>query len=371
MTIRSIVPRTYPAPSFPTTKGAVISRAEDLHQVSVTLGVDTHSETHVAVALDQYGRKLDTLSFPSTPSGNRELLTWSTSLGVLHVAGVEGTGSYGSSISRFLRSHDIHIVEILRPNRQHRRSVGKSDPTDAESAARSVLAGTYIGTPKSYDGNVEMLRTLIMVRRSALKARLQATNQLRALLVTAPDELREDLSSLPIGALIARCSRFRPPSSLHTPFDSYRLSLKFLAQRYGRLSAEIRYLQSTVTFVVRSSFPELLDLHGVGPDTAASLLIAVGDNVERLRSESSFAHLCGAAPVPASSGKIVRHRLNRAGNRDANRALHVIALVRMATEERTKHYVARRTEEGKSKKEIIRCLKRYISREIYKVLKTT
>ncbi len=368
MAFRSIVPRTYPV-LLPSTKGSAISPADFPDQTRVTLGIDTHKDNHVAIALDQHGRKLGSPSFPSTSSGNNQLLTWSSSLGRIHAAGVEGTGSYGASIARFLRSKDITVVEVLRPNRQHRRSVGKSDPTDAESAARSVLAGTYIGTPKSYDGHVEMLRTLIVVRRSALKARTQIANQLHALLVTAPDELRFQLSPLPISALTARCSRFRICEPLQTPLEGYRLALKVLSKRHRYISTETSALQANISAVVRNASPDLLSVYGVGPDTAASVLLAVGDNPQRLYSESSFAHLCGAAPIPASSGKITRHRLNRGGNRDANRALHIIALARMSGDPRTKAYVAKRTADGKSKKEIIRCLKRYICREIYKVLK--
>lgn len=325
------------------------------------LGVDTHADVHVAAALDHLGRLLGTLSIPSTSSGYHQLLRWARDLGDLRVAGVEGTGSYGSGLSRFLSSSGVQVLEVDRPNRQHRRRVGKSDQTDAESAARSVLSGTTLGAPKSADGPVESLRMLRSVRRSAIKARVQCINQFRALLVTTPGDLKHTLSGLPFDQALVVASRFRSS-------DPTKHVLRSLARRHLYLSAEISDLDTALSQLITRVAPDLLALPGLGTDTAGALLVAAGDNPSRLRSEASFAHLCGVAPVPASSGKTLRHRLNRSGNRSANSALRVVVLSRMSFDQRTKEYVSRRTSEGKTKKEIMRCLKRYVARQVYKVL---
>lgn len=334
----------------------------------VTLGVDTHADIHVVCALDHLGRVLGTISVPATLAGYRELLSWASSLGDLRVAGVEGTGSYGAGLSRFLTFAGVQVLEVHRPDRQHRRRHGKSDPTDAESAARSVQSRTSLGLAKSSLGSVEALRVLKAARRSALKSRIQAANQLRSFLVTAPDPLRSCHLRLPTPVLVTRASRFRISSTLVPELSATKLALRSVARRYLSLSTEISVLEEAIEELVSAAAPQLLARPGVGVDTAASLLVAAGSNPLRLSTESSFAHLCGAAPVAASSGKTVRHRLNRGGNRDANRALHVIALVRMSSDPRTRTYVARRTSEGKSKKEIMRCLKRYIAREVYRAI---
>ncbi len=213
-----------------------------------------------------------------------------------------------------------------------------------------------------------MIRTLRITRRSAVKARVGAANQLQNLLITAPEGLKSELCGLSTARLVAIASRFRPGPNPSGVEAATKFALRSVARRYQRLSEEISELDEQLDRLVTEAAPELVAVEGVGTDTAASLLIAAGDNPERLRDEAAFAHLCGVAPIPASSGKTVRHRLNRHGNRDANRALYVIAVCRMSRDERTRSYVAKRTAEGKSKKEIIRCLKRYIAREIYRVL---
>jgi transposase len=344
----------------------------DLHihtneETLVILGVDTHSDAHVAVALDGLGRRLGHKSVPATEAGYAMLVGWTEQYGTLARAGVEGSGSFGVGLARFLRARGVEVFEVNRPNRQHRRRFGKHDTTDAEAAARALQADTATGEPKSADGMAEMVRTLHVTRRSALKARTQAANQLRALLVTAPEDLRAQLRGLSTVKLVATAARFRPgdPKDLRV---ATKLAMRSLARRHLRLSEEIAELEGQIAQLVSEAVPALAALRSVGTDTAASLLVAVGDNPQRLKSEASFARLCGVAPVPASSGKTVRHRLNRAGNRDANRALHVLALGRMSWDERTREYVVRRTAEGKSKREILRCLKRYVAREVYRVL---
>jgi transposase len=333
----------------------------------VTLGVDTHSDTHVAAILDHLGRLLGIRSFPSTLAGYHDLLSWASSYGDLHRAGVEGTGSYGAGLTRYLLSRDIEVLEIGRPNRQHRRRVGKSDPTDAEAAARTVLSGASLGQPKSSSNIVEMIRVLRASRRSALKARTQAANQLRAFILTAPDELRARLSPLPLRQLVSTAARLRASAATDVSATT-RYALRSIARRYNALTVEISELDRLLHALVDQASPELVSRPGFGTDTVGALLVAAGDNPHRLRSEASFAHLCGVAPIPASSGKTVRYRLNRGGNRDANRALHIVALVRTSHDDRTRQYVVRRTSEGKTKPEIIRCLKRYIAREVYKIL---
>lgn len=340
--------------------------------VQVTIGVDTHRDLHVAVALDQQGRWLGTRSFPTTPAGCAALTTWATKYGALGPVGIEGTGSYGAGLARWLRAHGRAVVEIDRPDRrdrQGRRRRGKSDPTDAEAAARAVLAGTAVGQPKAADGRVEMIRLLRVARRSALKARTQAANQLHALVLTAPDPLRARLRGLTLERLVAVAAAFRPGSRLTTPLAATRLALKSLGGRYQQLSAEIATLDGQLSQLVATAAPALVAVKGFGPETAGALLVAAGDNPDRLRSEGAFARLCGVAPLPASSGRTTRHRLNRGGDRDANRALYLLVLGRMSWDPRTRDYVTRRTAEGLSKPEIIRCLKRYLAREVYQLLK--
>jgi transposase len=335
----------------------------------VILGVDTHADAHVVVALDGFGRRLGHKTVPSTEAGYAALVAWAEEFGTLLRAGVEGSGSFGVGLVRFLCARGVEVLEVNRPNRQHRRRFGKHDTADAEAAARALQAHTATGEPKSADGSAEMVRALHVARRSALKAPTQAANQLHALLVTAPEELRAELRDLSTAKLVAVAARFRAGSFPKDLRAVTKLAMRSIARRHRRLSEEIAELEKQIARLVSEAVPALVALRGVGTDTAASLLVAVGDNPERLKSEASFALLCGVAPVPASSGKtVVRHRLNRGGNRDVNRALHVLALGRMSWDERTREYVARRTAEGKSKREILRCLKRYVAREVYRLL---
>jgi transposase len=340
-------------------------------EVAVILGVDTHLDFHVAVAVDHLGRRLGESSVPTTAKGYEELLRWAEGLGFVRCAGVEGTSSYGAGLARHLRARGIEVLEVERPERRRRssrRTAEKSDPSDAERAARAVLAGETSGVPKSGDGRVEMIRALRAARRSAIKSRTQAANQLQGLRVTAPDELRNRLRGLSTKELVSVAARFRLGDDPRDVPTATKLALRSVARRYEALSAEIDELEAHLDRLVAQVAPGLVSLPGIGTDAAATLSIVAGDNPQRLRSEASFASLCGVSPIEASSGKVVRHRLNRGGNRDANRALYMICLARMRRDRRTKEYVARRTAEGKSKREIIRCLKRYVAREAYRVL---
>ena len=343
----------------------------DTTEVAVILGVDTHLDFHVAVVLDHLGRRLGQASVPTTAKGYERLLCWAEDFGPLRCAGVEGTSSYGAGLTRHLRARGIEVLEVERPKHRRpssRRNLEKSDPSDAERGARAVLAGEASGVPKSSDGRVEMIRTLRAARRSAIKARTQAANQLQGLRATAPEGLRHRLRGLTTKELVSVAGRFR---LAHGPRDvptATKFALRSVARRYEALSEEIAELEAHLDRLVAQAAPELVSLAGIGTDNAATLLIVAGDNPQRLRSEASFASLCGVAPIEASCGKVVRHRLNRGGNREANRALYMICLARMRRDRRTQEYVARRTAEGKSKREIIRCLKRYVAREAYRVL---
>ena len=344
-----------------------MATSEGLGEGMIIGGVDTHKDVHAAAAMSETGRLLGTAEFPTTPVGYRRLLTWLRSFGSVERVGIEGTGSYGAGLCRYLRSKDVDVVEVNRPNRQWRRRRGKSDPADAEAAARAVLAGEAVGAPKSQDGGVEAIRMLRLARRSAIKARTQAANQLRGVAETAPGPLREKLRALSIPALVALARRFRC-CPVTTTEAAARFTLKSLASRWAVLDAEVDRLDEQLSQLVATAAPTLLDVTGVGVEVAGALLVAAGDNPARLADEASFAALCGVSPVDASSGRRQRHRLNRGGNRDANRALWFVVMARMARDARTRRYVERRTGEGLSKKEIMRCLKRYVAREIYKIL---
>lgn len=331
-------------------------------------GVDTHKDLHVAAAVDTTGRLLGTAAFPTTAAGYRALLGWLRGLGEVARVGVEGTGSYGAGLARHLAAAGVEVVEVDRPDRRLRRRRGKSDPVDAEAAARAALSGTATGTPKSGTGTAEMVRVLRVARRSALKARTQAANQLHALRDTAPAEVRERLRPLRTAELVARAARFRP-GPVDSPAAATKAAMTALARRHLALDAEVAGLDAQLGRLLATAAPDLLARHGVGVDTAGALLVAAGDNPHRLRSERSFAALCGVSPLDASSGRQRRHRLNRGGDRQANHALWRIVLVRMAHDPRTRDYVARRRAEGRTTREIIRCLKRYVAREVYAELR--
>ncbi len=331
-------------------------------------GVDTHKDVHVAAVIDDRGKILDSSSFETTTAGYRKLLAWLRSYGELQSVGVEGTGSYGAGLAHYLATEGIEVLEVNRPNRQMRRRRGKSDPVDAEAAARSVLNGEATTVPKSGQSLVESIRVLRVAFTSARNSRTRVILQIRDLIVTAPDQLRGALNPLSTKERVARCARFRVCGDLADPTEASRLALRTLARRYVALSEEMEELKLTLDDLTARANPALRAVKGVGPDVAAILLVAAGDNPERLRNEAAFAAMCGASPVLASSGKPTRHRLNRSGNRQANHALWRIANARLITDAQTRAYAARRTSEGKSRREIIRCLKRYIAREVFRTI---
>ncbi len=330
----------------------------------ITGGVDTHLDVHVAAALDDYGALLGVESFPTTPSGYRQLYLWLSRFGEVNLVGIEGTGSYGAGLTRYLHDHDVRVVEIDRPNRQRRRRRGKSDPEDAVSAARAAQGGEAKGLAKTRDGNVESMRVLRVARSSARRGRTQALNQMRSLISTAPDTLRSELRELTIYQVLERTSAYRPGTKRDI-VSLTKKTLKALALRAIALEDEIREIDAVLKVLVTETAPELCNVIGVGTDVASALLVAVGDNPERLKSEATFAHLCGVSPIDASSGKNERHRLNRGGDRSANSALWHIVFTRMVCDPRTRHYIERRMKDGRTKKEAIRCLKRYVAREVF------
>lgn len=336
----------------------------------VVVGVDTHKDEHVAVALDGLGGRLGELVIAANPDGYAQLLAWSDGLGAVARFGVEGTGSYGSGLARFLRRHARAVVEVSRPPRKgERRASGKSDAVDAEHAAREVLAGRATATPKLADGIIEAIRLVKIARDSAVNAHSQAMITLKATLVTAPDELRRELEPLSNFKLIQACAALDARGDIADPLVAMRLVLASLARRWLELHEEIKVHSGHLKRLTKTAAPELVAAFGIGPDIAAEMLVTAGDNNDRIRSDAALAKLCGACPIPAGSGKTNgRHRLNRGGNRQANAALYRAIIVRMRWHPPTIAYVERRTREGLSKREIIRCLKRYLAREVYRLL---
>jgi transposase len=319
---------------------------------------------HVAAALDQLGALLGTRSFPASTRGYRELLGWLRGFGTVEVVGIEGTGSYGAGLTRHLLSKHIAVVEVDRPNRQNRRRRGKSDTVDAVAAARAAQSGDASGQAKSRDGNVESMRVLRLVRLSAQRSRTMTLNQMRSIVSTAPEDLRDQFRGLTVYRLIERAVSLRPAGRTDV-LGATKIALRQLGRRAQALGVEIEEIKALLEPIVAATAPELLQLNGVGTDVASALLIAAGDNPERLRSERTFAHLCGVAPLDASSGKQERHRLSRGGDRQANAALWRIVMTRMLYDPRTKVYVHRRMAEGLTKLEAMRCLKRYAAREVF------
>jgi transposase len=337
--------------------------------VGVTGGVDTHADAHVRAAIDRNGGLLGVESFDADQAGYEEFLGWLVGFGEVEQVGVEGTGSWGVGLARFLHDQEILVVEVDRPNRQTRRKQGKSDPTDALAAARAALSGEASVTPKSRNGPVEQMRVLMVARRSARQQRIQSLNQLRHLVFTAPEEIRVRFKGRYKTGLVTEAANMRPNQGSDPVTFTTNLMIRNLARRVKRLNTEMAEIDRLLTDLLEQSAPGLFELHGLGTDTAASLLVAAGDNPDRLHSEGSWAHLCGTTPLPANSGKVTtRFRLNRGGDRQANAALYRIVLTRMSSDQDTRRYVARRREEGLNTTEIMRCLKRYVARQTFKHL---
>jgi transposase len=345
------------------------SIAPDAPPRKVIVGVDTHKHVHVAVAVDTFGVRLEHRSVTADSGGYLELVDWAERLGRIEAFGIEGTGSYGAGLTSAVRRRGHRVVEVNRADRRARRANGKSDTVDAEAAARSVLAGNSTAVPKTADGHSEMIRQVKVARDTAVKARTSAIITLKQIVVNATPELREHLEPLADKALIDRCAGLRP-GPIGDTTASAKHTLRALARRWLTLNTEIGEHDRILDQLTVQASPTLRDGFGIGPDTAAELLIIFGDNPDRVRTEAAFAKLCGACPIPASSGMTTRHRLYRGGHRQANAALYRSVIVRMRFHQPTIDYVARRTAEGLPKREIIRCLKRYLAREIYQRVMT-
>src|SRR6266704_3223185 len=304
------------------------------HTGGVVGGVDAHTDEHHVAVVDLQGRLLGATAFPTTAAGYARMISWLRSHGEVERAGVESTGAYAAGLVRALRADGISVVEVTQPHRHPRQRPGKSDPIDAELAARAALSRTATAVPKQTSGIVEAIRQLQVVRSSALKARHAALQQLNDLIVTAPETL-----------------------------------LSSLAHRIRELDRELDDLDRQLERLVRAAAPRTTQLFGVGTQGASQLLIAAGQNIDRLHSEAAFAKICGAAPIQASSGRTTRHRLDYGGDRQSNRALHMIAVCRLRHCERTRAYATKRTADGLNRREILRCLKRYIARQTYHTLR--
>ncbi|WP_440971608.1 IS110 family transposase [Mycobacterium paragordonae] len=332
----------------------------------IVIGADTHLDTIHLAALSDTGKPLGDAEFPTRPTGYYIAVKWAQSFGTVMVAGVEGTNSYGAGLTRALQDAGIDVVEVNRPDRAARRRRGKSDPIDAYAAARTALSGHGVAAPK--DARTTALSALLTARRGAVKSQTATTNQIQSLLVTAPVELRERYRRHTTRGLIKALAGCRPSAHADPTTTAVLTALKALAYRAQFLQRQEQELTEQIHSLVQQLNPGLLATHGIGPDTAAALLITAGLNPHRLHSEAAFAALCGTAPLPASSGKTTRHRLSRSGDRSANSALYRVALVRMSNDPRTRDFVARQTANGRSKIEILRLLKRAIAREVFRLL---
>lgn len=346
-----------------------MTQLEPARSGHVVIGVDTHKYIHVAAVMDSIGGILGTLTIPTDTAGFKQLLEWARSFGTIVAFGIEGTGSYGAGLTSFMRRNGHKVVEVSRPDRRLRRLNGKSDTLDAENAARAVLAGFATAVPKTGDGTVEMIRQLKVAHDTAVKGRSAAMITLKAMIVHAPEQLRQETAGKTQRMMARYCAALRP-RGLETTDDSIRHTLRSIAKRWTALDDEIKELSKLIQQLVQRRAPHLLDEFGIGVDTAAEILIVAGDNPERIKSEAAFAKLAGISPVPTGSGMTSgKHRINHGGHRQLNAAIYRTVIVRMQHHEATKTYVARRTAEGKSKRDIIRCLKRYVIREIYNLIK--
>jgi transposase len=340
-------------------------------RLRVVAGVDAHTDTHQVAVLDLNGRLLATAAFAASPAGYAALIAWLSGFGEIDRVGVESTGSFAAALVRALIAAGIAVVEVNQPHPHARQRLGKSDPVDAELAARAVLSGTAAAVPKDTTGVVEAIRQLTVTRESALKARTAALHQLDDLAITAPEQLRAQLSKRrTLRARASLCLTLRPDDKrLNEPLQAAKLALRSLARRVRDLDDEIDMLDSRLEQLVRATAPRTLSLLGVGTHNTSQLLVTAGQNIQRLKNEAAFAKICAAAPIQASSGRTNRHRLDFGGDRQANRALHMIAVCRLRHCPRTRAYAHRRTTEGLNKREIIRCLKRYIARQTYHTLR--
>lgn len=341
-----------------------------LTQPVIVIGVDTHQRTHHAVILDTAGGTLAGREFPVTTAGYQGMLDWAAEHGLIDRFGVESTGSYGAGLTRHLLLAGVEVIEVNRPDKSVRSRDGKSDPIDAEAAARAVLSGRATARPKVTTGVIESIRMLLVARDSAVKARTTAISQLRDIVTTAPEEIHDVLIEVTGKTRVRKAAALRPDMTRVTdPVQAAKLAVRTLARRIQALTSEADDAEKILARLVADTVPTLIARPQIGTLTAAQLAVTAGENLDRFRSEAAFAKLTGAAPLPASSGKTRRMRLNRGGDRQANRALYLIAIGRLQNHPATQAYAARRAAEGLSRRDIIRCLKRIIARETYNTLR--
>jgi transposase len=339
---------------------------------SVIGGIDTHQDLHTAAVIGADGTVLGSESFSTTRAGYRAMLRWFRSHGDVLRVGVEATGTYGAGVTRHLALAGIPVLEVTGPDKSFRRAKGKDDALDAVAAAQAALTGQRVQVAKDRNGAVEALRVLRTTRKTAIKCRRAALQQLHNTIIAAPDEVRDQLRNLTRMRRLRLCASWRPDTlGYRDPVIATKIAIKSLARRVLDINDEVADLDRLIEPLVEELGGNLIQLEGVGTESAGEFIVVAGENPDRLRSEAGFAMLCGACPIPASSGKTQRHRLNRGGNRQANSALHIVVLSRMRMDPRTKRYVERRQAEGKTKREIMRCLKRYIAREIYHAITAT
>jgi len=334
--------------------------------MSVVGGVDTHADSHTVAVLDQLGRRLGCAVFPASRAGYGALVDWLAGYGRISAVGVEGTGSYGAGLTRWLSARQIAVVEVNRPNRADRRRRGKSDPVDAEQAAAAVLANTATAVPKARTGLVELIRLIHGTRAGAVKARTAARNTFINTVRTSPDAVREALQPLTRARQLKAATGYRPAGD--GPLATVKRCLRRLAVRITELTSEIIAADADLDRLTRQLAPDMRSRLGFGPETTAQLLITVGDNRDRIGSEAALAGLCGVSPVQASSGRSRYYRLNRGGDRQANRALHMIILCRLRHHQPTRAYLAGHSIDGKATPHLRRVLKRYLVREVYQLL---
>ena len=335
--------------------------------VAVFAGIDTHAEFHHAALIDAAGRELGDRRFLATRAGFSQLIQFLHAAGDVMRVAVEGTGSYGAAVTRVLLDRGFDVAETTPGDKADRRRRGKTDAADAYTAARAALSGRATAIPKDTTGEVEAMRLLRTTRSLTVRQQTQVMNQIKQFLVTAPAELRERFPSSTNLRLARALAATRLPGT--DPVTAALLTaVKIDARRWLELRATAAELKQQLDAITKRIAPELIKIPGVGPDTAAALLITTGQNTQRVPSEAALAHLFGIAPIPASSGRINRHRLDRGGNRQGNAAVHRIALVRLAHDPMTRDYIARCMARGKTKREAIRLLKRHIVRELYPAL---
>lgn len=339
-----------------------------LDPTHLAAGVDTHADTHTLAILTAQGVQKLTQTFTADAAGYRDLIATLDQAGPVAVVGVEGTNSYGAGLTRALVAAGYRVQEVLRPARQTRRMSGKSDPIDAVEAARSVLADHHVSDAKDTTTPAEALRFMLTARTRLMNVSVALSNSVRSLLVTAPDAVREKYRGQATPALIKHLAASRPHPGTDSVEESAAVSLRILARAHQQARDEAADLEARMRQLLATHYPNVLAIYGAGTIVAAQLVVTAGGNPHRIRNEAAFASLCGAAPIPASSGRTNRHRLNRGGDRRGNTALHRIALIRMQRDARTQAYVERRRAEGKTTPEILRCLKRAIAREAYRAL---